>query len=40
MMRLPPFEYHAPLSAAEAVAAKAAAPPGAMYVAGTRSRRR
>ena len=34
MMRLPPFEYHAPVSAAEAVAAKAAAPPGAMYVAG------
>ena len=34
MMRLPPFEYQAPASAAEAVAAKAAAPPGAMYVAG------
>jgi 4-hydroxybenzoyl-CoA reductase subunit beta len=34
MMRLPPFEYHAPASAAEAVAAKSAAPPGAVYVAG------
>jgi 4-hydroxybenzoyl-CoA reductase subunit beta len=34
MMRLPPFEFHAPGSAAEAVAAKASAPPGAMYVAG------
>ena len=34
MMRLPPFEYHAPASAAEAVAVKAAAAPGAMYVAG------
>jgi 4-hydroxybenzoyl-CoA reductase subunit beta len=34
MMRLPAFAFHAPASAAEAVGAKAAAPPGAMYVAG------
>ena len=33
-MRLPPFEYHAPETVGEAVAAKAAAPPDAMYVAG------
>jgi 4-hydroxybenzoyl-CoA reductase subunit beta len=34
MMRLPAFAYHAPESAADALAAKVAAPPGAMYVAG------
>ena len=34
MMRLPAFEFHAPASAAEAIAAKAAAPPDSMYVAG------
>lgn len=34
MMRLPPFEYHAPASVGEAVLAKAEAPPDAMFVAG------
>ena len=34
MMRLPRFEYRAPASIADAVAAKAESPPEAMYVAG------
>ena len=34
MMRLPRFEYRAPATIADAVAAKADAPPDAMYVAG------
>lgn len=34
MMRLPPFEFHAPRTIEEAVRTKAGAPPDAMYVAG------